>query len=364
MKNTCDCLLRRTDRLSNLPDSVLHHILSFLETKYAVQTAVLSRRWRCAWKYVPALNFHSESLIDYTSFKIFVDKVLSLRYPLSLQKITLIDQGDAEDRDDSLFARVIEYGFSHDAQHLLVNLSNDVSWEFGLEYSFSELLDNACSGSLETLTLHTVIIDAEFESYDFRLLTKLELFDCMFRSDDQYIVDPFSEFPCLEHLHLYKPSPDDGLVDDKIFRISGLRLVSLKIEGIFLMNLEIDAPKLKRFYLFGDSVEFEVLNLPSLDYAEIWVGNGDFTDEERIEYAKHGLMPLLHGLSNVATLKLGSLTLKELSCIPEFLKEQSSPFTRLESLVLGTDNVPDAVIDYFVKGCSSGTKPVVEFENR
>ncbi|CAN0879839.1 Putative F-box/LRR-repeat protein At4g13960 [Linum grandiflorum] len=34
------------DRLSNLPEEVIHHILSFLDTKSAVQTSVLSQRWR------------------------------------------------------------------------------------------------------------------------------------------------------------------------------------------------------------------------------------------------------------------------------------------------------------------------------
>ncbi|CAI0375145.1 unnamed protein product [Linum tenue] len=32
------------DRLSSLPDQIISHILSFMETKYAVGTAVLSRR--------------------------------------------------------------------------------------------------------------------------------------------------------------------------------------------------------------------------------------------------------------------------------------------------------------------------------
>ncbi|CAI0542112.1 unnamed protein product [Linum tenue] len=48
---------RRRDRLSRLPEPIIHHILSFLATRSAVQTSVLSRSWRSAWKHVPVLDF-------------------------------------------------------------------------------------------------------------------------------------------------------------------------------------------------------------------------------------------------------------------------------------------------------------------
>ncbi|CAN1234994.1 F-box protein At1g60400 [Linum perenne] len=51
-----------TDRLSSLPDAILDHILSFVDTKTVVQTSILSRRWKCVWKHVHALN------LDYCSF--------------------------------------------------------------------------------------------------------------------------------------------------------------------------------------------------------------------------------------------------------------------------------------------------------
>ncbi|CAN0841154.1 Putative FBD-associated F-box protein At5g22720 [Linum grandiflorum] len=307
MANTRRRRVGRADRLSNLPDSVLYHILSFLETKEAVQTVVLSRRWISAWKNVPALDLSSESFRNYDNFKILLKKILSLRHPLSLRKISLTDDGIPEDRDGYLLVRVIEYGLSHGARHLLFNMSNDISWEDGLEYSFSELFNAACcsASSLKTMRLDTFFIDAGFRSAGFRMLTKLELFNCKFLSDD-----PFSEFPCLEDLYLFMPLPEDGV--DKTYRISGLRLHSLNIEETYLTKLEIDAPKLKDFHLMGEFVECKVLNLTSLDYAEIWVGNGDSTDDERTEYAKHDLMSLLHGLSNATTLRLGSLTLKVL----------------------------------------------------
>ena len=44
------------DRLSALPDSLLHTIMSFLKARQAVQTCVLGTRWRHLWRSVPCLD--------------------------------------------------------------------------------------------------------------------------------------------------------------------------------------------------------------------------------------------------------------------------------------------------------------------
>ncbi|XP_026444278.1 F-box/LRR-repeat protein At3g58900-like [Papaver somniferum] len=45
------------DRISNLPDSLVYHILSFLETKDVARTCVLSHRWNHIWTSFPNLEF-------------------------------------------------------------------------------------------------------------------------------------------------------------------------------------------------------------------------------------------------------------------------------------------------------------------
>nr|XP_009772744.1 PREDICTED: F-box/LRR-repeat protein At3g26922-like [Nicotiana sylvestris] len=49
------------DRLSDLPDAILIHILSMLsesDNKLIVRSSVLSKRWRFLWKAVPiSLDF-------------------------------------------------------------------------------------------------------------------------------------------------------------------------------------------------------------------------------------------------------------------------------------------------------------------
>ncbi|CAL4986895.1 unnamed protein product [Urochloa decumbens] len=51
------------DRLSALPDSLLHAIMSNLKARQAVQTCVLGRRWRHLWRSVPCLD------VDHDEFR-------------------------------------------------------------------------------------------------------------------------------------------------------------------------------------------------------------------------------------------------------------------------------------------------------
>ncbi|GAY38608.1 hypothetical protein CUMW_037960 [Citrus unshiu] len=47
------------DRISNLPEPIQHHILSFLSFKHVVKTSVLSKTWAQVWRKFPFLVFDS-----------------------------------------------------------------------------------------------------------------------------------------------------------------------------------------------------------------------------------------------------------------------------------------------------------------
>ncbi|KAL8099801.1 hypothetical protein AgCh_032164 [Apium graveolens] len=47
----------KEDRISRLPDELIHKILSFVDTELVVQTSVLSKRWELIWMTLPFLKF-------------------------------------------------------------------------------------------------------------------------------------------------------------------------------------------------------------------------------------------------------------------------------------------------------------------
>ncbi|EXB80393.1 F-box/LRR-repeat protein 13 [Morus notabilis] len=70
---------KKYDHLSELPDCIIHHILSFLPAIEVVQMSILSKRWRRMWYYVPALNFCQISVYGSDRFPKFVDEYLKYR---------------------------------------------------------------------------------------------------------------------------------------------------------------------------------------------------------------------------------------------------------------------------------------------
>jgi hypothetical protein len=70
------------DHISNLPEGVLQHILSFLPAQDVVRTCVLAKRWRHLWKSTTVLRFVCGGMKEPKSMKEiqdFIDQLLRLQ---------------------------------------------------------------------------------------------------------------------------------------------------------------------------------------------------------------------------------------------------------------------------------------------
>ncbi|XP_052166078.1 F-box/FBD/LRR-repeat protein At5g53840-like [Oryza glaberrima] len=61
------------DRLTNLPDELIHRIISFLPTRDAVRTCILSSSWRNFWEYANRVDFNTADFASKNGFASFVD---------------------------------------------------------------------------------------------------------------------------------------------------------------------------------------------------------------------------------------------------------------------------------------------------
>ncbi|CAN0841449.1 F-box/FBD/LRR-repeat protein At2g04230 [Linum grandiflorum] len=191
------------DRISNLPDSILHHILSFLDTKSSVQTCVLSKQWESTWKHVHSLNLDLE-FDEYSRYERFVNKLLSLRHPLPVSKVLWRAYYGSHGPitigiEFALLRRVIQYAVSHGAQHLDLKPRCQYEPNIPLLELFDSLSDTVTS--LELLCFYFYCKPAE--CCQFRLLTTLKLESCRLSADGE-LVEPFSQFPCLKDLVLLR----------------------------------------------------------------------------------------------------------------------------------------------------------------
>ncbi|XP_057444500.1 F-box/FBD/LRR-repeat protein At4g00160-like [Lotus japonicus] len=72
------------DLISNLPDALLRDILSFLPTKQAVVTSILSKRWMPLWRSVPTLDFDDSCVNSEDTYDRFVQAVYAVIFSRDL----------------------------------------------------------------------------------------------------------------------------------------------------------------------------------------------------------------------------------------------------------------------------------------
>ncbi|OMO96557.1 hypothetical protein CCACVL1_04896 [Corchorus capsularis] len=328
------------DRLSDLPDCILHHILSFLpDIKFCVRTTLLSKRWNNLWACLPDLIF--DNLWASTSmFKKFVRNVLNKRENLPVNKFTC----NYYEKDKSFIATIINYAVSHNVQHFSIGAKSPLIY-------LSPLFN--ISGSLKTLDLRYFNSIHLLEDFTLPSLTTLSLWWCRFfgvnGNGELISIDPFVGLFNLKSLQLLYCSM--GRVRN--FKISGPQLDSLTMSSWYNYHceceVEIVAPKLRFFSCESrfHPVKFSHLDFPLLEIADI---------RASVPYArKKSLLKLISiifpGLYNAQTLVLPSDIIEGLMECPDVLEDRSSPFLRLKTLKVRYCSfnlrIPDNVIKYF-----------------
>ncbi|KAM5586463.1 F-box/FBD/LRR-repeat protein [Rosa sericea] len=290
--------VRAEDRISALPDSVLCHILAFLETKSVVRTRVLSTRWKNIWATVPNLVFYHLPHSITANFVAFVNRILFFRDSSSaIQKFHLhFTSCHAEDfiHIDSWIRTAIRCHVVE--MYLYVNSYDRELFELP-ESLFT------CK-TLKVLTLTSNFITNFPTSGCFPNLKFLHYTVEYLAPKDSY---EFSYFPVLEHLSI-----EGHLGDGDAFNFS-ICLPELKTISVSLTftcdipegsNFSINAPKLEKLDLMeGALSNFILENTKSLVKANIHVY---FHDDDEQDASANCATKFLAGISGVQYMSLSS----------------------------------------------------------
>ncbi|KAL7603478.1 hypothetical protein Lser_V15G15918 [Lactuca serriola] len=358
--------LNDDDRISRLHDDLIHHIYLFMDTRFAVQTSLLSRRWRETWKSYRFLNFKIERPIDHKTgikFPNFIHRFFSDRDHKS--EITTIDFQSNSIKLSNLKETII-YAMSHRTQKVNIEfLSDKLTRRGGLDISLfrSQFLQDL------HLSIDFELMISPSLTWDLPSLTSLNLEGVTFTlnpppppTDSKCkSIDLFSHFPNLKTL---------VLIGCRLSNIDTFIITSNSLHNLSLIDLNhnsefiLTAPNLSSFTYHGMACfSLSVKNLDSLQTANF------HTIYYRALQKQPELVELMikafEQLHKAKFLAINSDVVRFLSVFPEVVERRRCPFRSLTSLTLVEHRLPPSsivfsdVIDYF-RSSSPGVKVNVE----
>lgn len=243
------------DVISSLPDDLLCHILSFLSTKEAALTPVLSKRWSNLLQLIPFLDFDDSVLLNPKEvqrrrngvFEDFVDRLLSLRVETSspVQRVSLkCRQGGVT--PDCIIRWILTIVMDLGVLDLSLRI------DFGI---FHLPLNVFKSKTLVKLRIGTMIRLAQFPLYSVSPTLKSLVLDLVeFRDGDMVEFKPILlAFPSLQSLQIHESNKWKFWNGSA----SSRTLKSL----IYRRDVDCSAPKL--------CVSFDFPSLVYLEYSDV-----------------------------------------------------------------------------------------------
>ncbi|XP_019099940.1 PREDICTED: putative F-box/FBD/LRR-repeat protein At3g49040 isoform X1 [Camelina sativa] len=252
----CECLRNgdvvNEDRISELDEDLLVHIISSLPTKSAVATSVLSRRWRHVWKTVQNLKFVS---IKY--HRTFTEDVYKF---FLLHKAPFLESLHLEIRDRygaSNVGILLVIAFARHVRNLVLDYVGslfcfpsvfciDNNTLESLELKNSVILDfpsRACLKSLRKLHLYKIHVHNE-DSFCNLLCGCPNLEDLVLHGGETYLGTVTIAVPSLQRLTIDKENNYGG---GEGYVINAPALKYLNINGLFYFEYFLieKAPKLE-----------------------------------------------------------------------------------------------------------------------
>ncbi|KAL2334799.1 hypothetical protein Fmac_016012 [Flemingia macrophylla] len=339
----------KEDRLSNLPDELIHRILSTIDAKSCVQMSVLSKRWRNLWTTLPVLNLQDTSFSDPVLFESFVDHVLSHRdSSTNLHVVNFESYDDLQEGDvvDSIIDYITDTPTVTASIRLLSILAD--------QCVVGSLPDLSLCQSLTTLNLSRIC--AEATPFEIVSLKSLYLIDCNFECGDEEVLDLFEDCVNLRRLSLHNCNYYGGFQTFRIHapQLTYLSISWMRIDEMFNSNCDIElfTPKLQHFsYSDSDVYEFSSdEDLLSLEEFNVDV----LLDEDTDSLVQ--LIELFEIMGSAKFVTLSTSIIEVMSMFPDELDGRSSPFTRLHDFKLNKDTpssstvVPPKVMAYLFGG--------------
>lgn len=133
------------DSISHLSDEILHHIFSYIPTKFAIRTSVLSKRWRHVWSETPHLSFEWLSVSPNS-----INETLANSY--SASKITSFHLCTDLTTEAHCVNTLIKFAMTHNVENLHLEFRNLI-----MKYKFPDFFYTNSS-------VKQLIVDAGFNN--------------------------------------------------------------------------------------------------------------------------------------------------------------------------------------------------------